>query len=161
MTFEPSIELASALVAFGGLCATGAIARTATNIRSGGRTPVAGMLHAVFLLACMLSLGPLMSYVPLATLAAVLAIVAWNMSERERFRHLLGGPIGVEGLTMTAGRPRCLTMSSTRRSASAMSSCSSVARSASSGMAPAARHASALLALRTLSERTVDYHHAH
>lgn len=79
---------------FGGLCATGAIARTATNIRSGGRTPVAGMLHAVFLLACMLSLGPLMSFVPLATLAAVLAVVAWNMSEKERFRHLLGGPIG-------------------------------------------------------------------
>ncbi len=79
---------------FGGLCATGAIARTATNIRSGGRTPVAGMLHAVFVLACMLSLGPLMSFVPLATLAAVLAVVAWNMSERERFRHLLGGPVG-------------------------------------------------------------------
>ena len=52
------------------------------------------MLHAVFLLACMLSLGPLMSFVPLATLAAVLAVVAWNMSEKERFRHLLGGPIG-------------------------------------------------------------------
>ncbi len=79
---------------FGGLCATGAIARTATNIRSGGRTPVAGMLHAAFLLACMLSLGPLMSFVPLAALAAVLAVVAWNMSEKERFRHLLGGPIG-------------------------------------------------------------------
>jgi SulP family sulfate permease len=79
---------------FGGLCATGAIARTATNIRSGGRTPVAGMLHAVFLLAFMLSLGPLMSFIPLAALAAVLAIVAWNMSEKERFRHLLGGPIG-------------------------------------------------------------------
>jgi SulP family sulfate permease len=85
-------NIASAL--FGGLCATGAIARTATNIRSGGRTPVAGMLHAVFLLACMLSLGPLMSFVPLAALGAVLAVVAWNMSERERFRHLLGGPIG-------------------------------------------------------------------
>ena len=79
---------------FGGLCATGAIARTATNIRSGGRTPVAGMLHAVFLLACVLSLGPLMSFVPLAALAAVLTIVAWNMSEKERFRYLLGGPIG-------------------------------------------------------------------
>ena len=79
---------------FGGLCATGAIARTATNIRSGGRTPVAGMLHAVFLLVCMLSLGPLMSFIPLAALAAVLAVVAWNMSERERFRHLLGGPPG-------------------------------------------------------------------
>ncbi len=85
-------NIASAI--FGGLCATGAIARTATNIRSGGRTPVAGMLHAVILLVIMLGLGPLMSFVPLATLAAVLVVVAWNMSERERFLQQLGGPIG-------------------------------------------------------------------
>ncbi|MEQ1812265.1 MAG: SulP family inorganic anion transporter [Terricaulis sp.] len=79
---------------FGGISATGAIARTATNIRAGGRTPVAGMLHALFILASMLALGPLMAFVPLASLAAVLVVVAWNMSEHERFRHLLSGPVG-------------------------------------------------------------------
>jgi SulP family sulfate permease len=79
---------------FGGLPATGAIARTATNVRSGGQTPVAGMLHALFLLVFMLVLAPLMRYVPLATLAAVLLIVAWNMAEIESFRHLMRGPIG-------------------------------------------------------------------
>lgn len=66
---------------FGGLPATGAIARTATNIRSGATGPIAGMLHAVFLLAFVLVAAPLASYVPLAVLAAILAIVAWNMSE--------------------------------------------------------------------------------
>ena len=79
---------------FGGISATGAIARTATNIRAGAKTPIAGMLHAVFILASMLALGPLMSFVPLAALAAVLVVVAWNMSEHERFRHLLSGPVG-------------------------------------------------------------------
>ena len=79
---------------FGGLPATGAIARTATNIRSGGRTPVAGMLHAAFLLAFMLLLAPLMRYVPLAALAAVLLVVAWNMSEYENFRNTLSAPKG-------------------------------------------------------------------
>ena len=79
---------------FGGLPATGAIARTATNIRSGGRTPVAGMLHAAFLLAFMLLLSPLMRYVPLAALAAVLLVVAWNMSEFENFRNTLSAPKG-------------------------------------------------------------------
>ena len=70
---------ASAL--FGGICATGAIARTATNIRAGGRTPVAGIMHAVFLLLFMLVAAPLLSFVPLATLAAILAVVAWNIAE--------------------------------------------------------------------------------
>ncbi len=83
---------ASALV--GGLPATGAIARTATNIRSGARTPVAGILHAVFLLAFMLVAAPLASFIPLASLAAVLVIVAWNMSEIERFRQLMSAPLG-------------------------------------------------------------------
>jgi SulP family sulfate permease len=97
---RPNCELVAQGVAniasglFGGICATGAIARTATNIRAGGRTPVAGMLHAVIILACMIGLGPLMSFIPLATLAAVLVIVAWNMSEQERFRNLLRGPVG-------------------------------------------------------------------
>ncbi len=83
---------ASALV--GGLPATGAIARTATNIRAGARTPVAGMLHAILLLLFMWLLAPLMSYIPLAALAAILLVVAYHMSEIERFRHLLSAPMG-------------------------------------------------------------------
>jgi SulP family sulfate permease len=83
---------ASAL--FGGLPATGAIARTATNIRAGARTPVAGMLHAAFMLIFVLLLAPLMRYVPLAGLAAILLIVAWNISEVEAFRHTLTAPKG-------------------------------------------------------------------
>lgn len=84
---------------FGGLPATGAIARTATNIRAGGRSPVAGMIHAVFLLIFMLALAPLMKFVPLAALAAVLLVVAWNMSEIEQFRHTLSAPKG-DGLVL-------------------------------------------------------------
>lgn len=83
---------ASAL--FGGLPATGAIARTATNVRAGARTPVAGMLHAGFLLVFMLVAAPLLAWVPLAALAAVLLVVAWNMSEVHQFRHLMKGPVG-------------------------------------------------------------------
>ena len=79
---------------FGGIPATGAIARTATNIRSGARSPVAGMMHAVFLLLFMVALAPLASYIPLASLAAVLVVVAWNMSEVERFKHLMSAPAG-------------------------------------------------------------------
>jgi SulP family sulfate permease len=89
---QGAANVASAL--FGGLPATGALARTATNVRAGARTPVSGMLHALFLLAFMLVLAPLMSYVPLAALAAVLLIVAWNMAEIESFKHLLQGPVG-------------------------------------------------------------------
>ena len=83
---------ASAL--FGGLPATGAIARTATNVRAGARSPIAGIAHALFLLLFMLVAAPLMAFVPLATLAAVLVIVAWNMSEIEQFKHLLRGHWG-------------------------------------------------------------------
>ncbi len=79
---------------FGGLPATGAIARTATNIRSGAHSPVAGMLHALFLLLFMLVLSPLTKYVPMACLAAVLVMVAWNMSDLDRFRHLMRAPPG-------------------------------------------------------------------
>jgi SulP family sulfate permease len=85
-------NVASAL--FGGLPATGALARTATNVRSGARSPVAGMLHALFLLIFMLVLAPWMRYIPLAALAAVLVIVAWNMAEIDSFRTLLRGPVG-------------------------------------------------------------------
>lgn len=83
-------NLASAL--FGGLPATGAIARTATNIRSGAKTPVAGIMHAVFLLLFILFAGRLMAYVPMATLAAILFMVAWGMSEYRRFIALLRMP---------------------------------------------------------------------
>jgi SulP family sulfate permease len=72
-------NLASPL--FGGIPATGAIARTATNIRSGGRTPVAGMIHALTLLIILLVAAPLARFVPLATLSAVLFVVAYNMGE--------------------------------------------------------------------------------
>jgi len=85
-------NVGSALVA--GLPATGALARTAANIRSGARSPVSGMLHAVFLLLFMLLLAPWMRYVPLAALAAVLLVIAWNMSEIENFRHTLSAPRG-------------------------------------------------------------------
>jgi SulP family sulfate permease len=74
---------------FGGICVTGTIARTATNIRSGARGPVAGMLHAAFLLIFMLVAAPLISYIPLATLGAVLLIVAWNMAEKAEFWALI------------------------------------------------------------------------
>ncbi len=85
-------NIASAL--FGGISVTGTIARTATNIRAGGRTPVAGMLHALFLLMFMVLAAPLASYIPLAALAGVLAVVAWTMAERREFANLLktGGP---------------------------------------------------------------------
>lgn len=81
-----------ASVCFGGLPATGAIARTAANVKAGARTPIAGMSHAVFLLLCLFFLAPLARGIPLSSLAAVLVIVAWNMSEAERFVHLLKAP---------------------------------------------------------------------
>ena len=74
---------------FGGICVTGTIARTATNVRAGARGPVAGMLHSVFLLSFMLIAAPLASFIPLATLAGVLAVVAWNMAEKHEFAQLL------------------------------------------------------------------------
>lgn len=85
-------NIASAL--FGGLPATGAIARTATNIRAGALTPVAGMLHALFLLLFILFATGLMAVVPMAALAAILFMVAWGMSEHERFIGLLRMPNG-------------------------------------------------------------------
>lgn len=85
-------NMASAL--FGGICVTGTIARTATNIRAGARGPVSGMLHALFLLAFVLVAAPLAAYVPLAALAGVLLVVAWNMFERHAFKALLTGPRG-------------------------------------------------------------------
>ena len=78
---------ASAL--FGGFCVTGTIARTATNVRAGAHGPVSGMLHAVFLLLFMLLAAPLASYIPLAALAGVLAVVSWNMVEKSAIAVLL------------------------------------------------------------------------
>ncbi|GMV61602.1 MAG: sodium-independent anion transporter [Parvibaculum sp.] len=83
-----------ASAAVGGLPATGAIARTATNIRAGARGPIAGMLHAVFLLGFMAVAWPVTAYIPLASLAAVLLVVAWNMSEIDKFTHMMRAPFG-------------------------------------------------------------------
>ena len=74
---------------FGGIAATGAIARTATNIRSGARSPFAALIHAVVVLLAVLLLAPLLGYLPMASLAALLLLVAWNMSEREHFAHMV------------------------------------------------------------------------
>jgi SulP family sulfate permease len=74
---------------FGGIPATGAIARTATNVKSGGRTPVAGLVHALTLLVILVAAGGLAALVPMATLAGVLLVVAYNMSERHLFAGVL------------------------------------------------------------------------
>lgn len=74
---------------FGGIAATGAIARTATNIRNGGTSPLAGIVHVLTLVLVLILLAPLAKNIPLATLAAVLFVVAWNMSEAPRFIRLV------------------------------------------------------------------------
>jgi SulP family sulfate permease len=92
---NPNVELIAQGVAnlasplFGGLPATGAIARTATNIRSGARTPVAGVVHAVTLLLILLFAAPLARHIPLAVLAGILMIVSWNMGEWHEIPELL------------------------------------------------------------------------
>ena len=92
---NPNVELMAQGVAnvvspmFGGLPATGAIARTATNIRSGAQTPVAGMIHALTLLAILLFAAPVVSYVPMAVLAGILMVVAYNMGEWREIPSLL------------------------------------------------------------------------
>lgn len=74
---------------FGGIPATGAIARTATNIKSGAVSPMSGVIHGLFVLLTLLVLAPLAVHIPLASLAPVLMMVAWNMSERKHFTHIL------------------------------------------------------------------------
>lgn len=74
---------------FGGISVTGNIARTATNIRAGARSPVSGMMHSCFLLLFILVAAPLASFVPLAALAGVLVVVCWNMAEKKEFWRLL------------------------------------------------------------------------
>jgi sulfate permease, SulP family len=91
-------NIASAL--FGGLPATGAIARTATNIRAGGRTPLAGIFHAVFLLIFLLIAGHWIARVPMSALAAILLMVAWGMSEIDRFKSLLRMDAGERALLL-------------------------------------------------------------
>jgi len=92
---NPNVELMAQGVAnvfspmFGGLPATGAIARTATNIRSGAQSPVAGMIHALTLLCILLFAAPLVSYVPMAALAGILMVVAYNMGEWREIPQLL------------------------------------------------------------------------
>jgi len=84
---QGAANLASGL--FGGICVTGTIARTATNVRAGAHGPVAGMLHSVFLLLFMLLAAPLARFIPLAALAGVLTVIAWNMVERNAVAALL------------------------------------------------------------------------
>jgi SulP family sulfate permease len=74
---------------FGGIAATGALARTATNIRAGARSPIAAAMHAIFILACTIILAPLVAYLPMAGLAGLLIVVARNMSEARHFTRLL------------------------------------------------------------------------
>jgi SulP family sulfate permease len=77
---------------FGGIPATGAIARTATNVKNGGRTPIAGITHALTLLLIMLFIGKLAALIPMATLAGILVVVAYNMSEWQNFVSVAKGP---------------------------------------------------------------------
>jgi SulP family sulfate permease len=84
---QGAANVASSL--FGGICVTGTIARTATNVRAGAHGPVAGMLHSLFLLIFILAAAPLASHIPLASLAGVLAVVAWKMIEKHAFATLL------------------------------------------------------------------------
>jgi len=85
---------------FGGICATGTIARTATNVRSGAHGPVAGILHATFLLLFILVAAPLASFIPLAALAGVLAVVSWNMVEKQAFATLVRASRGDAAVLM-------------------------------------------------------------
>ncbi len=92
---DPDVELIAQGVGnvaapfFGGFAATAAIARTATGIRAGARSPIAPMVHAAFVLVTVLLLAPVLGYLPMASLAALLLMVAWNMSEVKHFGHIL------------------------------------------------------------------------
>lgn len=88
---QGTANIGSAL--FGGLPATGAIARTATNVRAGGRTPVSGLVHALAVLAMMLIAAPLAGHLALPALAALLIITAWNMSEPDKWGSYLKEPV--------------------------------------------------------------------
>jgi sulfate permease, SulP family len=105
---EPNSELMAQGVGnivapfFGGFAATGAIARTATNVRAGGRSPISSIVHSCFVLAAVLGLAPLLGYLPMASLAALLLIVARNMSELKHFFYVLRvGPRGDVAVLIT------------------------------------------------------------
>ena len=111
---RPNMELVAQGLAniasglFGGISVTGTIARTATNVRAGARSPVAGMLHSVFLLLFMVAAAPLASYVPLAALAGVLVVVSWNMAEKGEIvrlmRHWRSGAVMLATFGVTIAR---------------------------------------------------------
>jgi sulfate permease, SulP family len=86
---------------FGGIPATGAIARTATNVKNGERTPIAGMTHALVLLMILLFVARRAVWIPMATLAGILVIVAYHMSEWESFRAVLKGPRSDAAILLT------------------------------------------------------------
>jgi SulP family sulfate permease len=86
---------------FGGFAATGAIARTSTNVKTGGRTPVAGIIHALVLLGIVLVAAPLASYVPLATLSAIVMVVALNMGEWHEFKNLFRFSVSYQTVLLT------------------------------------------------------------
>jgi SulP family sulfate permease len=86
---------------FGGFCVTGTIARTATNVRAGARGPVSGMMHSLFLLLFIVVAAPLASFIPLAGLAGVLTVVAWNMVEKHAFATLLRASGGDTAVLLT------------------------------------------------------------
>ena len=89
-------------VCFGGIPATGGLARTAANVKTGGQTPVSGMIHALFLLLVLCFLSPIVSQIPLAALAAVLVMVSWNMSEAEHFIRFFKAPVGDLAILLTS-----------------------------------------------------------
>lgn len=105
---KPDCELVAqgianaASVLCGGIPATGGIARTAANVKMGAKTPISGMVHALVLLAIMMLFSPLVTHIPLAALAAVLIMVAWNMAELDRFIHLFKAPRGDVAVMLTA-----------------------------------------------------------
>jgi SulP family sulfate permease len=92
-------NIASSL--FGGMPVTGAIARTATNIKAGGKTPVSGLLHAVFILLVVMAAAPLAGYLAMPALAALLMLVAWNMSEPHKWRGYMAAPVADRLLLLT------------------------------------------------------------
>lgn len=92
----------AASVLFGGIPATGAIARTVANVKTGAKTPISGIIHALVLLGIMMLLSPLVAHIPLAALAAVLIVVAWNMAEVGRFIHVFKAPRGDVAVMLTA-----------------------------------------------------------
>jgi SulP family sulfate permease len=89
---QGAANIASSL--FGGICVTGTIARTATNVRAGAHGPISGMVHSACILLFMLVAAPLASFIPLSALAALLAVVAWNMAEKREFATLLRASFG-------------------------------------------------------------------